>query len=223
MEMVLKAEQARRLAERRLTRYEPYKKQRLFHALGATHRTRGLFGGNQAGKSICGSAETAMHLCGDYPDWWVGHRFDRPLNAWAAGETGLATRDNVQNKLIGTPEREADWGTGFVPKKALLNWNRSMGTPNLLDSVSIKHSSGGISSLFFKTYEQGRSKWQGPTLDWLWFDEEPPWPIFSEGLTRTNAVRDARVILTFTALQGMSELVKWMLSGKSLPTLAPGS
>ena len=25
----------------------------------------------------------------------------------------------------------------------------------------------------FKSYEQGRVKFQGETLDWLWFDEEP--------------------------------------------------
>ena len=39
----------------------------------------------------------------------------------------------------------------------------------------------------FKSYEKGREKWQGETLDCVWFDEEPPLDIYSEGLTRTNA------------------------------------
>lgn len=215
----LEAERRARRAERRLTEYQPYPKQKRFHNLGATQKVRALFGGNQTGKSITGGAETAMHLCGRYPDWWEGHRFDRPIRCWGAGETGEATRDNVQTKLLGPPERDGEWGTGFIPKAALVGWNRALGTPNLLDSVSVQHVSGGMSTLWFKRYEQGRAKWQGPTLDLLWLDEEPSWDIFSEGLTRTNAVPDARIILTFTALQGLTEVVKWLLSGKSLPTL----
>ena len=82
-------------ANRRLTNYRPYAKQSQFHELGATHRIRALFGANQSGKSICGGAETAMHLTGLYPKWWVGHRFEEPIDAWAAGETGEATRDNA--------------------------------------------------------------------------------------------------------------------------------
>jgi phage terminase large subunit-like protein len=31
-----------------------------------------------------------------------------------------------------------------------------------------------------------REEWQGETLDWVWFDEEPPLDIYTEGLTRTN-------------------------------------
>lgn len=213
----LERRRERRRAERRLTSYDPYPKQRVFHDLGSTQRFRALFGGNQTGKSICGSAEVAMHLTGDYPGWWQGARFDRPIRWWAAGETGEATRDNPQSKLIGPPERSEEWGTGFVPAAAIIGHNRAMGTANLLDSVSIKHSSGGTSTLWFKRYEQGRAKWQGPTLDGIWFDEEPPWEIFSEGMTRTNAVADARIILTFTALQGMTDVVRWLLSGKALP------
>ena len=38
----------------------------------------------------------------------------------------------------------------------------------------VKHSSGGNSTLGFKSYDQGRTKWQGETLDFVWFDEEPP-------------------------------------------------
>jgi phage terminase large subunit-like protein len=210
----LQAEITRRAAETRLATYRPYPKQREFHALGATHRIRALFGGNQLGKTYPTTAEDAMHLTGAYPDWWPGHRFDRPIRCWAAGVTSFATRDTLQTKLIGPPEVEAEWGTGWLPKRRLVSWNRALGTPNLLDNVVVRHQSGGVSTLWFKSYEQGRLKWQGPTIDLVHFDEEPPWDIWSEGMTRTNAVPDSRIIASFTPLLGMSEVVRYLLAGR---------
>ena len=58
----------------------------------------------------------------------------------------------------------------------------------------------------FKSYEQGRQKFQGEGLDWIWFDEEPPLPIYSEGLTRIGE-RDGIAWLTFTPLEGRSDVV----------------
>ncbi len=65
--------------------------------------------------------------------------------------------------------------------------------------------------LRFKSYEKGREKWQGETLDGVWFDEEPPLDIYIEGLTRTNATGGI-VIVTFTPLLGMTEVVSMFLS-----------
>ena len=56
-------------------------------------------------------------------------------------------------------------------------------------------------------WARGRQKWQGETLDFVWFDEEPPFDIYMEGLTRTNA-SNGIVWLTFTPLLGMSEGVQ---------------
>ncbi len=167
--------------------------------------------GNQLGKTLAGGAEWAMHLTGDYPDWWEGRRFTKPVIMWAGSVTGEATRDNPQRILVGPPSIEADWGTGMIPGDAILETKRAMGVPNLLDSVIVKHNSGGKSILGFKAYEKGREKWQGPTLDGVWFDEEPPQDIYSEGLTRTQA-KGQFVILTFTPLLGMSEVVRRFLS-----------
>lgn len=58
-------------------------------------------GGNQLGKTVAGSMETAYHLTGKYPTWWDGARFAKPTAAWAASNTGQSTRDNVQRLLLG--------------------------------------------------------------------------------------------------------------------------
>ena len=84
------------------------------------------------------------------------------------------------------------------------------GVADALESVTVKHESGGMSTLGFKSYDQGRTKWQAETLDITWFDEEPPQDIYTEGLTRTNATGGI-VFLTFTPLMGMSEVVRSFL------------
>lgn len=168
---------------------------------------------NRFGKTVCGAAELAIHLTGRYPPWWEGKRFDKPVRAWAAGVTNESTRDVVQEKLIGPPARSEEWGTGMIPGDALGPIDPARGIPNLIDTASVKHASGGMSSLQFKSYERGREKWQGAALEVVWFDEEPPEDIYMEGLTRTNETGGV-VFLTFTPLRGMSTVVLRFLSGK---------
>ena len=207
----LAQELARRRSHNRLATYSPYPKQAEFHAAGAEHRERLFMAGNQLGKTLAGSFEWAMHLTGLYPDWWEGRRFEGPVRLWAAGETRISTRDTIQKLLVGEPEKEGEWGSGAIPRAALCDVRRASSGPNCLDSLTVRHASGGTSTLLFKAYEQGRAKWQGDTLHGVWFDEEPPLDIYSEGLTRTNAT-DGIVMLTFTPLKGMSEVVRMYLA-----------
>ena len=166
--------------------------------------------GNQVGKTTAGAAEWAIHLTGRYPENWTGRVFDRPVRFWASGVTSQSTRDNPQRVLVGPPADESAWGTAFLPRETLLDWTRARGIANALDTVKVRHASGGISTLAFKSYEMGRAKWQGETLDGVWFDEEPPLDIYSEGLTRTQA-RGLFAILIFTPLMGASEVVRLFL------------
>lgn len=206
----LLAERVRRFNRTKLSRYRPYTKQAEFHANGLEHRERLLMAGNQLGKSFSGGAELAFHATGEYPAWWVGRRFDKPIRAWAGSKTGEVTRDGVQRILVGEPKDKASWGEGMIPGDKLLDWSLRQGVADAIDSVLIKHISGATSTLGFKSYDQGREKWQAETLDVVWFDEEPPQDIYIEGLTRTNATGGIAFI-TFTPLLGMSDVVSMFL------------
>ncbi|WP_085033926.1 terminase large subunit domain-containing protein [Ensifer aridi] len=197
----------RRKKTNRLSQYQPYPKQRDFHRAGARYRERLFMAGNQLGKTLSGAAEAAMHLTGQYPEWWDGYRFSGPVVMLAGSESYELTRDGVQRLLIGPPMNPEDWGTGYVPKKAILATTKRSGVSGALDSVSVRHVSGGVSTLLFKAYEQGRSKWQANTVNFVWFDEEPPQDVYFEGITRTNAT-GGLITVTFTPLKGMSEVVR---------------
>lgn len=154
----------------------------------------------------------AFHLTGRYPGWWDGRRWSRPIVAWASSETGESTRDNPQRALLGLP---GDEGTGAIPKADLgLThglYGMASGTANLFDFIRVRHYTNGVfdgwSLLRFKYYAQGRRKWQGPPVDFVWFDEEPPQDIYDEGLARTIAT-GGMAALSFTPLLGMSEVVR---------------
>jgi phage terminase large subunit-like protein len=203
----LEATKQQRAIENRLLHYEPYVKQAAFHTAGAMHRERIFLAANQSGKSLAGCMEDAMHATGRYPDWWQGKRFDRPTIGWCAGTTNETTRDTVQRILVGRPGSQ---GTGAIPKDAILDLVPARGTPDLLDSIKVRHASGGVSLIGLKSYQRGRESFQGETLDYIHFDEEPPADIYTEGLTRTN-VGQGPVWITVTPLLGMSEVVRRFL------------
>lgn len=169
--------------------------------------------GNQQGKTFCGAAEMAYHLTGRYPEWWPGRRFDHAISAWAGGDTSETTRDNPQRALIGAPSDRDQWGTGAIPADCILDTSSKMGVADAIDTVNVRHVSGGTSFLGFKSYDAGRKKWQGPPKHVVWFDEEPPQDVYIEGLSRTNAT-GGLVYLTFTPLMGMSQVVHGFLEGE---------
>lgn len=196
-----------------LKHYEPYPKQLDFHAAGKTYRERLFMASNQSGKTLAGAAEVAMHLTGDYPDQWPGRRWDHATRWMAGSESAELTRRGVQRLLLGAPEDRSDWGTGAIPQKSIVGYSMRSGVADAVASVVVKHKSGDNSVIQFSSYDQGRTKWQADTVDGVWFDEEPPEPVYFEGLTRTNAT-SGLVMMTFTPLLGMSTVVVRYLEEK---------
>lgn len=175
----------------------------MFHDLGSTKRERALLAANQSGKTLSAGFEVAMHMTGLYPDWWEGRRFRTANKWWAASTNNESTRDNPQRILLG---EKGQIGTGALPKHRIIDHRMARGISDLVDTVKVRHASGGISHLQFKSYEQDRQKWQGESLHGVWYDEEPPLDVYTEGLTRTNA-RGGITLLTATPLLGMTDVV----------------
>jgi phage terminase large subunit-like protein len=188
----------------RMSYYSPYEYQKKFHNTIAQQRL--LMAGNRIGKSFSGAMEMAYHLTGLYPDWWTGKRFTRPIRAWAGGASNETTRDICQKELVGQPDDPTARGTGSIPLKLIGETVRKAGVPNAMNSLVIKHITGGWSRLAFKAYEMGKEKWMGESLDVIWLDEEPPQSIYTQSLTRT-ADKGGIVYMTFTPENGMTDTV----------------
>lgn len=162
--------------------------------------------------TLCAGGETAMHVTGLYPKDWNGRRFVNPVSCWVSGPTSQMTRDNPQKMLMGEPEA---WGTGMIPGRLILDIKKAIhGVSDAIESVLVRHvPTGGTSRILFKTYDQGRIRWQGSTIDFIWMDEEPPEDIYSEGMVRVQ-VKKGFIMMTFTPLLGMSAVVERFLKEK---------
>lgn len=190
---------------------------------GADFRERCFMAANRVGKTFGGGGyELAAHLTGLYPEWWKGRRFKFPVSAWAAGDTYQTTRDVIQLTLLGKPTyrggRKVMDGRGVVPGAALGTPVWHSGVQDLVDTIPIKHVTGGYSLLGLKSYDQGRKVFQGTGRHVIWLDEEPPLDVYGECLIRT-ATLDGLVMLTFTPLLGMSEVVLQFMPADQRPDI----
>lgn len=194
-----------------------YKKHVAFLNAGADHSERAFIAANRSGKTRTGSYEMEKHLTGDYPEWWQGRRFNNPIEAWAAGITNQSTKEILQQELLGDIN---DIGSGMIPKHLIATKpdgsfmiTRKAGVPDAVETVYVKHVSGGLSKLTFKSYEQKAESFQGTKKQVVWLDEEPKDPkIYSECLTRLMDKHNPGIIYcTFTPLFGMSDVVNAFL------------
>lgn len=221
-------EKERRTKGRKLFSYYPdegplrrelYVKHNQFFAAGATHRERLMLAANRVGKTEgVGGYEMSLHLTGLYPPWWTGRRFSKPIKAWGAGDTGKTVREIIQFKLLGPYH---DKGTGLIPRDLLVKTTPKQGIPEAVDTIYVKHASGGVSEISLKSYDQKRISFQGTEIDVIWLDEEPPLDIYTECLVRTMTNK-GMLMLTFTPLQGMSETVMAFLPGGQIQEITSG-
>lgn len=222
-------EKQRRESRRKIYNYYPdkgrlrrelYPKHLSFFEAGKKFRQRLMLAANRVGKTEgVGLYELVWHLTGDYPAWWVGRRFDHPVKAWAAGDTGKTVREILQNKLLGPIGM---WGTGLIPGDTIERISRGAGVADSVDSIYVRSKSGGLSQLTLKSYDQRRESFQGTEQDVILLDEEPPLDIYTECLLRTMT-NNGMLMLTFTPLLGMSEVVLAFLQGGQIKESSDGS
>lgn len=187
-----------------------YEWQRKFVAATADHSSCMLMAANRVGKTRTGLTIDAIHLLGDYPPDWQGHKFDAPPMCWLLGFSMEKTRDLLQTPLFGRLEG-GKWLGGLIPADRIVDHKSATGTSGAMREVRVKHSTGEYSTVQFWSYSQGQHAIMGDSVDWYHIDEEPrDKTIYPQVLTRTatgDRGRGGRGILTFTPENGRTELV----------------
>ncbi len=127
----------------------------------------------------------------------LAHSAPKNARIWVCSETYEVQRDVVQKELVG----DADTLTGgWIPT------NEIKGKPTYRHSKVIdilKLKSGA--TIGFKSYDQGRRKFQGTSQHLIWFDEEPPEDIRDECRMRLMDVKGIE-IGTMTPLSGLTHI-----------------
>lgn len=156
-------------------------------------RNRWVFGGNRTGKTECGAAETAWLLRGNHPYRKVAGA----VTGWAVSVSYGAGREVAQKKLLGY--LNPDW----IYKVGMLKGSQGGLEGGIVDYIGVKNVFGTVSYVYFKSCEAGREKFQGSSLDFVWFDEEPPQDIYEECRMRVFD-RKGEIYGTMTPLKGMT-------------------
>ncbi|MDE6074864.1 MAG: terminase family protein [Clostridia bacterium] len=166
-----------------------HKKQMAFHK--CKKRNRWVFGGNRSGKTECGAVEAIWMLRGIHPY----RKNRRDVFGWAVSLSQQVQRDVAQSKILKYLPKS------WIAEITMLSGRKDSPSSGIIDQIKIKNVFGGISTLGFKSCDQGREKFQGCSLDFVWLDEEPPKDIYEECLMR---VMDRRgdIFGTMTPLKG---------------------
>ena len=144
-----------------------HKKQIAFHK--CKKRNRWVFGGNRSGKTECGAVECVWMARGVHP--YRQNRKD--VFGWVVSLSQQVQRDVAQKKILHYLPPE------WIEDIVMLSGKK--GSPaGVVDQIRVRNVFGGISVIGFKSCDQGREKFQGASLDFVWFDEEPPKDIYDE-------------------------------------------
>lgn len=189
-----------------------------FVSATADHTSCMLMAANRVGKTRTGLTVDAIHLLGDYPDQWPGHKFSHAPMCWLLGFSMEKTRDLLQTPLFGRLEG-GKWSGGLIPADRIVDWKSATGTSGAMREIRVRHSSGSIATCQLWSYSQGQHALMGDSVDWFHIDEEPrDKTIFPQVLTRTatgDKGEGGRGILTFTPENGRTELVVQFMDNPS--------
>jgi phage terminase large subunit-like protein len=178
---------------------------------------RCMLGSNRSGKSETCAFETYLHATGNYNDhpWYTGIKFNpaEDIRIWIGGVSHGDVKDIQQDKLMG-PSHSI--GTGLIPKDLIVDARSKSGVPGGFSEVVVRRSGGGLATISFKSYEQGRESFQGTSVHFIGLDEECPQDVYEECVTRCATV-NGRIALYFTPLSGLTDTVRHFLPNGRVP------
>ncbi|MBO5021898.1 MAG: terminase family protein [Clostridia bacterium] len=191
---IVENEIERRKKNDNLSRYNTgekvHHKQMQFHK--CTKRNRWVFGGNRSGKTECGAVETVWLARGNHP-----YKENKPVSCWVVSLSRQVQRDVAQAKIL--HYLRPDW----IERVVMASGRHDSAESGVIDFILVKNVFGGLSKIGFKSCDQGREKFQGSSLDFVWFDEEPPYDIYQECRMRVID-RCGEVFGTMTPLKGLT-------------------
>ena len=184
----------RRKKDDNLSRYNSgevvHKKQMTFHK--CDKKNRWVFGGNRSGKTECGAVETVWLARGIHP-----FKKNKPISCWVVSLSKQVQRDVAQSKILHYLRK--DW----IESVVMSSGRSDSAESGVIDFIMVKNVFGSLSKIGFKSCDQGREKFQGSSLDFVWFDEEPPYDIYQECRMRVLD-RKGEVFGTMTPLKGLT-------------------
>lgn len=182
--------------------FEPIEKQK--QACNSRKKTVLILGANRVGKTRTAAFIDTCHATGKYPDWWLGHRYSRPVNIAVVGKTNRATREVMQKALLGPIW---DIGTGMIPKDSIAKPpTKQQGVADSVDTVFVNHVSGGVSTIQLYSCQMDVGVLMGQNLDLVDFDEEPTAEWMSQARMRIVS-NNGSLLLTFTPEDGYTDVV----------------
>lgn len=191
----IEREQAYRISNDFLSAYNTgevrHEKQIAFHK--CKKKNRWVFGGNRSGKTECGAVEAIYMARGIHP-----FRENRKnVFGWVVSLSTQVQRDVAQAKILHYLNRS------WIQDISMLSGKKDSPEYGIIDQIRIKNVFGGISVIGFKSCDQGREKFQGSSLDFVWFDEEPPKDVYDECRMRVLD-RKGDIFGTMTPLKGLT-------------------
>lgn len=150
-----------------------------------------LIAANRWGKTEAGMRETLWRATMTHP-----YKENRPHNViWVGGWTSGFYIETHLPKLL-------EW----LPKDSLIEKNETF------KWWKLRRADGGECTIFFKSFDQRREKWQGAKVDFIWLDEEMPEDIYREALARLMD-SNGEMLMTLTPIKGMG----WIYDRVYLP------
>lgn len=166
-------------------------KQMAFHQ--CQKRNRWVFGGNRSGKTECGAVETVWLARGIHP--FRANKDD--IDCWVVSVSRDVQKQVAQKKVLQYLDKN------WIDKVVMISGSKDSPQYGVIDFIVVKNVFGGKSKIGFKSCESGRDKFQGASLDFVWFDEEPPYEIYQECRMRV-VDRQGHLFGTMTPLKGLT-------------------